>query len=33
LGIETVIGILSRVDPIASLETIRREVIPAVAEA
>jgi F420-dependent oxidoreductase-like protein len=33
LGIETVIGILSRVDPIASLETIRREVLPAVAEA
>ena len=32
LGIETVIGILSRVDPIASLETISREVIPAVAE-
>jgi F420-dependent oxidoreductase-like protein len=33
LGIGTVIGILSRVDPIASLETISREVIPAVAEA
>jgi F420-dependent oxidoreductase-like protein len=33
LGIETVIGILSRVDPIASLETISREVMPAVAEA
>jgi len=33
LGIQTVIGILSRVDPIASLETISREVIPAVAEA
>ena len=32
LGIETVIGILSRVDPIASLETISREVIPVVAE-
>jgi F420-dependent oxidoreductase-like protein len=32
LGIETVIGILSRVDPIASLETISREVVPAVAE-
>jgi hypothetical protein len=28
-----VIGILSRVDPIASLETIGREVMPAVAEA
>ena len=33
LGIQTVIGILSGVDPIASLETISREVIPAVAEA
>jgi hypothetical protein len=33
LGIETVIGILSRVDPIVSLETISREVMPAVAEA
>jgi F420-dependent oxidoreductase-like protein len=33
LGIETVIGILSRVDPIASLETISREVMPVVAEA
>jgi F420-dependent oxidoreductase-like protein len=33
LGIQTVIGILSRVDPITSLETISREVIPAVAEA
>jgi alkanesulfonate monooxygenase SsuD/methylene tetrahydromethanopterin reductase-like flavin-dependent oxidoreductase (luciferase family) len=33
LGIESVIGILSRADPIASLETIRREVIPAVAKA
>jgi alkanesulfonate monooxygenase SsuD/methylene tetrahydromethanopterin reductase-like flavin-dependent oxidoreductase (luciferase family) len=33
LGIETVIGILSRVDPIASLETISREVMPAVGEA
>src|SRR5215203_448800 len=32
LGIETVIGILSCVDPIASLETISREVIPVVAE-
>ena len=28
-----VIGILSRVDPIASLETISREVMPAVGEA
>jgi F420-dependent oxidoreductase-like protein len=33
LGIETVIGILSRVNPIASLETIRREVIPVIADA
>lgn len=33
LGIETVIGILSRIDPVASLETISREVMPAVAEA
>jgi len=30
LGIETVIGILSRVDPIAPLETIAREVMPEV---
>ena len=33
LGIQTAIGILSRADPVASLETIGRAVIPEVAQA
>jgi hypothetical protein len=33
LGVQPVIGILSRVDPTTSLETINREAIPAAAEA